>query len=110
MARLKKLRIAKGIDAEQTTTTSIQAELSDAPGDFDGADLIEKDATELELEKLLFGDETGFREGLKSYRDDDENIGILQSEGREKDAFPEEEEADLEALNDKDVHTLLCSG
>ena len=102
MARLN------GIDVRQPTTTSTRIELSDAPSDFGGTDPIEKDATELELEKLLFGDETGFREGLKSYRDDDENIGILQSEDRDKDASPEEEEADLEALNDNDVHILLC--
>ena len=108
MARFKKLRVANGTDVRQPTTTSVPVELPDAPSDFDDADPIEKDATELELEKLLFGDETGFREGLKSYRDDDENIGILQSEDRDKDAFHEEEEADLEALNDNDVHILLC--
>lgn len=30
-------------------------------------DLVEKDTTELELEKLLFGDETGFHETLKPH-------------------------------------------
>ena len=110
MVGFKKPRTAKGLNSRQQPTPPTHDELSDAPSDFHGADPTEKDATELELEKLLFGDETGFREGLKSYRDDDENIGTLQSEDRDKDAFPEDEEADLEALNDNDVHILLCSG
>jgi len=29
---------------------------------------MEKDETELELEKLVFGDEAGFQEGLSTYR------------------------------------------
>jgi hypothetical protein len=32
------------------------------------SDFAEKDATEIELERLVFGDESGFREGLKSHR------------------------------------------
>ena len=107
MARLKKLRTARGTDVKHQTTTSLQIELPVAPNDFGGADSIEKDATELELEKLLFGDETGFREGLKSYRDEEDKIGISDLEDREKDALAEGA-VDLEALNDNDVHILLC--
>ncbi|KAH0553231.1 hypothetical protein GP486_006606, partial [Trichoglossum hirsutum] len=36
--------------------------------DGDDGDSVGKDATEIELEKLVFGDESGFRDGLKSHK------------------------------------------
>ena len=46
--------------------------LDESIDDFEGLDsdeIMEKDKTEIELEKLVFGDESGFHERLKSYKD-----------------------------------------
>lgn len=72
-------------------------------------ELNEKDATELELEKLVFGDDEGFREGLKSYG---QNAGLSESSEEEEEKEEEEnpgalgeEEGDLEGVHDEDVCT-----
>ena len=64
-------------------------------------DTVEKDKTELQLEKLVFGDDKGFREGLKSFSKV-ENISHEHSSGDDQGS----EEVDLAALNDADVSTI----
>lgn len=96
---------AQGIQQQPTlpkSETLVDAESSDI-GSNKG-----KDETELELERLIFGDDTGFKEGLKLYR-----LGTLETvhedhhkagEGGGGEGGSGEEE-DLEALEDADVGT-----
>ena len=105
MARGPKRKDLKFQEARQQPTSPTQDELSNA-SDSDQP-IIEKDATELELEKLVFGDDAGFREGLKSYT---QAAGISESseeegEGEEEGAGIGDvgEEEDLEGVHDADV-------
>lgn len=67
---------------------------------------LEKDETELELEKLVFGDEAGFQEGLSAYQ---RKSYIIDQEGREGaqrgDDQLEELEEGIEGVDDADVRT-----
>ena len=67
------------------------------------ADSLEKDKTEVQLEKLVFGDSSGFHEKLKSYNDDDSTDlrGVRVGDGQQgRDGV---EVDNLESLNDADV-------
>lgn len=88
--------------------TKLQANISDTMS-FSGSDSddpTQKDETELELEKLIFGDDTGFHERLKSHR---QELGVrgqsrtAQSKQDEPDGL---EEQGLEDIDDADVCTL----
>ena len=73
--------------------------------DFEGFDSDEpmgKDGTEMELEKLVFGDRSGFNEGLKSYKHPDNGIRDLVADDQlqGQDGL---EEGNLEGLDDADV-------
>ena len=60
----------------------------------------DKDSTELELEKAVFGDDAGFHEGLKAHgvtRDNDKRNNIAQ-EDRDDEA-----EDDIRDIDDADV-------
>ena len=73
--------------------------------DFDGLDSdepMEKDGTEIELEKLVFGDESGFHEGLKSYKDASDHLRDLV-DGDQQQAQDGLEEGILKDLDDADV-------
>ena len=68
--------------------------------------VIERDKVELELEKLVFGDEVGFREGLKSYRHGYEpSISSENSENDQQEPSSEKagELEDIEVVDDADV-------
>ena len=72
-------------------------------------DITEKDEAELQLEKLVFGDNEGFKEGLKSFS----RIGELSHEASSGDD-QDNEELDLATLNDADVSMMshylpICS-
>ena len=74
--------------------------------DIDSEASSEKDQTELELEKLVFGDEAGFQEGLgaytrKSHIFDQEEIEGVQ---RGDDQLQEPGEG-VEGVDDADVRT-----
>lgn len=56
----------------------------------------EKDATEQELERLVFGDSAGFREGLRDF-------AVEEEEGSEEDVEESAAETGLEGLDDADV-------
>ena len=77
----------------------------DMVNDFEGPDSdapMEKDATEVELEKLVFGDNSAFHEGLKSYKDaSNEFQGLV--EGERQQARGSLEKRKLEDLDDTDV-------
>ena len=93
---------------ESDFQTNLQANMSDAMS-FSGSDSddpMEKDETELELEKLVFGDDTGFHERLKSHR---QEVGV-QGQSRTAQSKQEEpdglEEEGLEDVDDADVCTF----
>ena len=73
--------------------------------DFEGLDSdepMEKDETEIELEKLVFGDESGFYEGLRSYNGANDDLRDLV-DGDQQHAQDDLEEGNLEGLDDADV-------
>ncbi|SLM37707.1 hypothetical protein LPUS_07641 [Lasallia pustulata] len=71
------------------------------------ADLMEKDDTEKELERLVFGDQAGFYEALKSHgrRDDELQLARRRSGEGEEDGLSGEEDG-LDALDDADLFFL----
>lgn len=81
-----------------------QDDSSESFNDNDSADSKEKDATELELEKLVFGDELGFFDGLKSLNDADLPGARNDAENAVDDESKLTEEG-LEGVDDADVRT-----
>ncbi len=71
----------------------------DSSSGVESDDSIGKDKTELELERLVFGDEIGFQEGLKPHR---QRAAPLSQPG-EQDRLEDE---GLEEIDDADVCTL----
>ena len=61
----------------------------------------EKDEAEEELERLVFGDEAGFREGLRDLGSEDEDQDEDAGEGAVR--------TGLEGLDDADVGHILCN-
>lgn len=72
---------------------------------FDSDEPMEKDGTEIELEKLVFGDKSGFLEGLKAHKDASNVLRGLVNDGRGQ-AQDGLEEGDLGRLDDADVCKL----
>ena len=73
--------------------------------DFEGFDSDEpmgKDGTEIELEKLVFGDKSGFHEGLKSYENTSTDLRDLV-DGDQLQGQDGLDEGTLEGLDDGDV-------
>ena len=62
----------------------------------------QKDDEELQLERLVFGDDEGFRAALKTYDSDDFNGGGQSSSDDDEEIEPEPGE-DLDAIADDDV-------
>ncbi|MCJ1287700.1 hypothetical protein MMC26_007052 [Xylographa opegraphella] len=88
----------------QQPTPPTQDELSDGYGASEDGEAMEKDETELELEKLVFGDDAGFREGLKLYRNDTVDLTKERSEEDVVIGGTEEvAEGDLDAVDDADL-------
>lgn len=73
---------------------------------FDSDDSIEKDKTELELEKLVFGDEAGFQEGISTYEQKYHTTehGLVGGEYLDNDQIGQDQEG-LEDVDDVDVCT-----
>ena len=73
--------------------------------DFEGFDSDEpmgKDGTEIELEKLVFGDKAGFHEGLKSYKNPSTDLRDFV-DGDQLQGQDGLDEGTLEGLDDADV-------
>ena len=69
---------------------------------LDSDEPVEKDATEIELEKMVFGDSSGFHEGLKPYKDASiDSRGLVEGERQQTQSSVEDEK--LEDLDDADV-------
>lgn len=69
-------------------------------------DILEKDETELRLERALFGDEAGFLESLTTARHDENRA--LQVYGSDSDAAGDDSTSEnLEDVPDEDVGPLL---
>lgn len=73
---------------------------------FNSDDSMEKDKTELELEKLVFGDEAGFQKGLSTHERKDHTAehGLVGGDHLD-DAQVEQDQEGLEGLDDADVCT-----
>lgn len=73
---------------------------------FNSDDSLEIDKTELELEKLVFGDEAGFQKGLSTH---EQKYHVaehgLAGGGHLDDAQVEKDQEGLEGLDDADVCT-----
>jgi U3 small nucleolar RNA-associated protein 18 len=101
MAKSKQAKASKKQEetVQQPTPPVVQEE-SDAGSDVefvtDGD--MEKDEAEEELERLVFGDSEGFREGLKDFKLNDEDA----EEGEDGDA-----QGGLEGLDDADVRATM---
>ena len=76
------------------------------PGEVNGHDLMEKDKTEIQLEKLVFGDTAGFHESLKSHDLGVTSTSLSGGKGGQLDAHDEQVERVLEDIDDADVCTL----
>lgn len=101
MSRMKSRQSTAPIAASPTS--------DDSDPSFEGIDSeesLEKDETELELEKLVFGDEAGFQEGLGAYK---RKFRTIVREGVEEDQRGVEQLDELgegiEGVDDADVRT-----
>lgn len=59
----------------------------------------EKDATEQELEKLVFGDAAGFRQELQSFKESEDSSVIPRVDEREQDGQPLTDVADADVCH-----------
>jgi len=77
----------------------------------DGDVYTDKDDTELELEKLVFGDDAGFHNALRTFEDgavaSNSTLPYSGDEEEEGDQAPGEAEG-LEGVNDADVCSSYC--
>jgi hypothetical protein len=96
MAKSKQAKASKKQEETVQQPTPPVQEESDAGSDveFVTEGDLEKDEAEEELERLVFGDSEGFREGLKDFKLNDEDA----EEGEDSDA-----QGGLEGLDDADV-------
>lgn len=67
-----------------------------------------KDETEVELEKFVFGDDTGFYQGLKSYGTKNPTHGAQSGEKSRAGSQVDIGEDVLGGVEDADVGTLTC--
>lgn len=99
---LRNLSLSKSRKPIQRPISPIMDEMVD---DFEGLDSdepMEKDETETKLDKLVFGDKSGFYEGLDSYNGANDDIRGLV-DGDQQHAQDGLEEGNFEGLDDADV-------
>jgi U3 small nucleolar RNA-associated protein 18 len=102
MAKSKQAKATKKHEETVQQPTPPAQEESDAGSDVEfvtNGDL-EKDEAEEELERLVFGDSEGFREGLKDFKLNDEDVE--EDEGSDA-------QGGLEGLDDADVCVTMES-
>lgn len=90
------------------TTHASEDELSENYNGFESDISMEKDETELELQKLIFGDDAGFRAGLSTHRSRS-FVRPCKAEGVENnDQKAESEPGDgFEGVDDADVRSFV---
>lgn len=108
MAQSKSPMPPQKLKSVQQPIPAAQDELLD---DFEGLDSdnrIEKDETEVELEKLVFGDDAGFHEGLRSYNEGAFPTQLeANAEDQQNTAQVSDEEQGLQGVEDEDVRALV---
>ncbi|KAA6412986.1 MAG: hypothetical protein FRX48_02729 [Lasallia pustulata] len=107
MTRLRSRKPVKDAATIQQPAPPTQNDFSDAEDHFGSDDPVEKDETEVELEKLVFGDDAGFLEGLKSHRQEvaRSEVDQLEEVAEGKDTSADEDEG-LEGIADADLFFL----
>ncbi|KAI9846943.1 MAG: hypothetical protein M1838_001079 [Thelocarpon superellum] len=86
----------------QKPSTALPDPSSDMENDeLESNDPMEKDSTEQELEKLVFGDDPGFRTGLKTYEP-----SRTRDQSEEESVAQEDDGKDLEGVDDADLFFL----
>lgn len=103
MTRLRSRKPAKNAEAIQQPTPPNRDESSDGEDHFDSDDPMEKDETEVELEKLVFGDDAGFLEGLRSHGQEIARSDFSELEESEDVKGDDREDEGLEGFADADV-------
>lgn len=103
MARAQFQKSRSRLDKPQEPLEVNPDDLSETFDGYSSAESREKDATELELEKLVFGDELGFYNGLKSPN----HVNIPGATGKAEKKGEDDEyegiEDGLEDVDDADV-------
>lgn len=95
-------------DSVHQPLPAAQDELSDAFEGLDSDDPMEKDETEVELEKLVFGDDAGFREALNSYNEGASPTKLeANAEDHQNAAQVSDGEQGLQGVDDADVRNLV---
>lgn len=102
MAKSKQAKAAKKQEesVQQPTPPAQEASDDDSDVEFVTEGELEKDDAEEELERLVFGDSEGFRDGLRDFKLDDGEA----DEGEEEDG---DAENGLEGMDDADVGGTL---
>lgn len=110
MTRLRSRKPVKDAATIQQPAPPTQNDFSDAEDHFGSDDPVEKDETEVELEKLVFGDDAGFLEGLKSHRQEvaRSEVDQLEEVAEGKDTSADEDEG-LEGIADADVKSSVST-
>jgi U3 small nucleolar RNA-associated protein 18 len=97
-----------GLKVKEKLNHKVAGEGSIGEGSFSDG-VLAKDETEERLEKLLFGDDAGFIEGLKARPADGQltSSTIRSDRGGAGDAELEGDEEDLESIADENVRCQL---
>ena len=107
--RSKRLVKQKGVLKEATPPLQY-GESEDFLG-VESDDPMEKDENELQLERMVFGDEAGFQSNLRYHAAEDDLVEVEHhGEIHEQDFSIKEERAGLEGVADTDVGPSLMIG
>ncbi|KAI9834929.1 MAG: hypothetical protein M1819_002652 [Sarea resinae] len=104
MARQRSKRAARKDVADPESESLSADEVERTMSDAENGEPAEKDEVELELEKLVFGDEAGFLEGLKTHPSGE--LEDLSQGGSEVEDQTDEEAGGLEGVDDADLFFL----
>lgn len=103
MTRSRSRKPAKTAEATQQPTPPTQDDFAEVKENLDSDDPMEKNETEVELEKLVFGDDAGFLEGLRSHGQEVSQLDLGQLEESKDVDTDDVEDEGLEGIADADV-------
>lgn len=103
MTRLRSRKPAETAAATQQPAPLTQDDFTDVEENLDKDDSMEKDETEVELEKLVFGDDAGFLKGLQSHGHGVSRLDLGQLEESNDVDTDDAEDNGLEGIADTDV-------